>query len=104
MNNRFFDNLEFLPGVARWNHLSLDPTRAPKDQLHEDYDDLIFVEFPNGYKIDVSWEPRHTVDGEFIISLIENDDWDHPKVFSRLSRICQMRDMVELCVRIAKEK
>lgn len=54
------------------NNLHLD---KQIDSLKED---MLQVEFPNGYILDVGWRPSFDISGTFYIYLIKDFDWENP--------------------------
>lgn len=60
------------------NELSLEkniPLDKQQDSLKED---MLQVEFPGGYILDVGWRPSFDINGRFYIYLIKDFDWDAP--------------------------
>lgn len=46
-----------------------------RDELKED---MLQVEYPGGYLLDVGWRPSFNLNGNFYICLIKDFDWDTP--------------------------
>ncbi|MDY1039352.1 hypothetical protein [Lelliottia sp. CFBP8978] len=57
---------------------SLDFTKAIHEQVNKLDEDLFQLTFNNGNVIDVGWHPAFEEDGEFIIQVVSNDDWEEP--------------------------
>ncbi|EFU2869856.1 Uncharacterised protein [Salmonella enterica subsp. enterica serovar Sanjuan] len=65
-------------GEIVFNELSLEkniPLDKQQDFLKED---MLQVEFPCGYILDVGWRPSFDINGRFYIYLIKDFDWEEP--------------------------
>ncbi|MDR7941970.1 hypothetical protein RIU82_18730 [Enterobacter soli] len=51
------------------------PLVEQQDSLQED---MLQVEFPNGYILDIGWRPSFDINGKFYIYLIKDFDWEDP--------------------------
>ncbi|AUT27272.1 hypothetical protein C1192_09170 [Escherichia marmotae] len=51
------------------------PLNEQRDELKED---MLQVEYPGGYLLDVGWRPSFDINGKFYICLIKDFDWDIP--------------------------
>ncbi|WP_312215350.1 hypothetical protein [Pantoea vagans] len=68
-------------GVITFDDFHIDekqPLRGFIDDLKED---MLQVEFPGGFILDVGWRPSFNINGKFFVSLIKDYDWEAP-VFS----------------------
>lgn len=61
-----------------FNAFSLKKEITLGEQLHELREDMLQVEFPDGYILDVGWRPSFDVNGKFYIYLIKGFDWELP--------------------------
>lgn len=65
-------------GEIVFNEFSLKkgvPLVEQQDSLQED---MLQVEFPNGYILDIGWRPSFDINGKFYIYLIKDFDWEDP--------------------------
>ena len=70
-----------------------EPLRVYIDDLKED---MLQVEFPKGYILDVGWRPSFEINGEFYAVLIKDHNWEKP-IYSESAR-----DLKELKGKINK--
>ncbi|QYM91704.1 hypothetical protein [Dickeya zeae] len=70
-----------------------EPLRGYIDDLKED---MLQVEFPKGYILDVGWRPSFEINGKFYAVLIKDYDWGNP-IYSESAR-----DLKELKNKIQK--
>jgi len=65
-------------GEIVFNEFSLKKDIPLGKQLDELREDMLQVEFPDGYVLDVGWRPSFDVNGKFYIYLIKDFDWEEP--------------------------
>lgn len=65
-------------GVVTFDNLFLDENKPLIDQLDDLKEDMLQVEFPNAYLLDVGWTPSFNINGKFKIVLIKDYDWQKP--------------------------
>ncbi|WP_233789039.1 hypothetical protein [Dickeya zeae] len=70
-----------------------EPLRVYIDDLKED---MLQVEFPKGYILDVGWRPSFEINGKFYAVLIKDYDWGNP-IYSESAR-----DLKELKTKFKK--
>lgn len=73
-------NIDFLTkkGEIVFNELSLEQNISLDKQQDSLKEDMLQVEFPGGYILDVGWRPSFDINGRFYIYLIKDFDWDAP--------------------------
>lgn len=77
--------IDFKSGRITYNEFHFDfnlPFSEQEDSLMED---LLQVEYENGYLIDLGWYPEYDENGKFILQLIKNDNWKKP-IYKKQSR------------------
>ncbi|MCZ8960019.1 hypothetical protein [Escherichia albertii] len=65
-------------GEIVFNEFSLKQDIPLGEQLDELREDMLQVEFPDGYILDVGWRPSFDINGKFYIYLIKDFDWEEP--------------------------
>jgi hypothetical protein len=65
-----------------------DPVDPERDFLRED---LIQITLQNGTIVDVGWYPEFSRDGEFMVVLVLNQDWQAPLRTARCRTIRELR-------------
>ena len=73
-------NIDFLgkKGNVIFNDFSLKQSIPLNEQRDELKEDMLQVEYPGGYLLDVGWRPSFNLNGNFYICLIKDFDWDTP--------------------------
>ncbi|MEZ3139535.1 MULTISPECIES: hypothetical protein [unclassified Citrobacter] len=61
-----------------FSELSLEKDILLDEQRDSLKEDMLQVEFPNGYVLDVGWRPSFDINGKFYIYLIKDFDWEEP--------------------------
>jgi hypothetical protein len=62
--------------VRYWNLDFIDLHRPFEEQVDDLTEDLAQISFSNGRMIDIGWYPSMAEDGCFVISVVENENWD----------------------------
>lgn len=77
---RILGEVQQLDNVANiYDELSsLDFTKSIFEQSNKLDEDLLQLTFINGNIIDIGWYPAFEEDGEFIIQVISDENWDEP--------------------------
>lgn len=71
-------SLDFIHGNITYDELSLLEESAIEDQVHNLKEDMLQVEYPDGFLLDVGWFPSFDAKGHFQIKVIKDYDWDSP--------------------------
>lgn len=77
--------IDFKAGRITYNEFHVNfnlPFSEQEDCLTED---LLQVEYENGYLIDLGWYPEYDETGKFILQLINNGNWKNP-IYKKQSR------------------
>ena len=77
--------IDFKSGRIIYDEFQIDfslPFSEQEDCLTED---LLQVEYENGYLIVLGWYPEYDENGKFILQLIKNDKWERP-IYKKQSR------------------
>ena len=68
----------FLPGKVTYNSFDISFDKPFEQQTFSLNEDLVQVEYENGYLIDIGWYPECDPKGELILQLIHDNDWSNP--------------------------
>ncbi|PMX09941.1 MULTISPECIES: hypothetical protein [unclassified Pseudomonas] len=71
-------SLGFIQGNITYDELSLLEDSAIEDQVHNLKEDMLQVEYPDGFLLDVGWFPSFDAKGHFQIKVVKDYDWDSP--------------------------
>lgn len=81
----FMKRINLQGGKITYNEFNIDFNVPYSEQVEELSEDLIQIEYENGYLIDLGWYPEYNTQGEFIVQVIKNYDWENP-VYMEQSR------------------
>ncbi len=94
--NRIFDSFEIDPNI---------PLKSQKLLLQED---LIQINYPKNYTIDVGWYPSIDTKGAFRIFVIHESNWEKPLYDKRCKSINEMKlylqEAIDLADSLSHEK
>ncbi|MDC9624019.1 hypothetical protein PSI22_20900 [Xenorhabdus sp. XENO-7] len=65
-------------GVIIFNDFFIRNDIPLENQLDELKEDMLQVEFPNGYLLDIGWRSSFEIDGQFKLALIKDFNWENP--------------------------
>jgi hypothetical protein len=75
-------DLTFIKGKITYDDLSSLENTDIYNQIDSLKEDLLQVEYPETYLLDVGWYPSFDINGSFHISAIKDYDWGAPLFFS----------------------
>ncbi|AML60247.1 hypothetical protein AXX16_4581 [Serratia rubidaea] len=85
-------------GKVVFNDFSLKDNVPLNEQLDNLKEDMLQVEFPDGYILDVGWKPSFNINGKFYIYMIKDFDWDNPFYFSDAKDLSSLYKKIELAI------
>ncbi|MEG0635557.1 MAG: hypothetical protein RR517_23830 [Pseudomonas sp.] len=65
-------------GKTTFDDLSAFESKNLSEQINDLKEDMLQVEFPRGYLLDIGWRPSFNTNGRFHIVLIKNQNWETP--------------------------
>ncbi|KMT53274.1 hypothetical protein [Pseudomonas fildesensis] len=71
-------SLDFLQGRVTYDELSLLQNLGIEHQLNDLKEDMLQVEYPDGFLLDVGWYPSFDIKGNFNIKIIKDYQWESP--------------------------
>jgi hypothetical protein len=77
--------------VVFWDMDSIDPDRPLANQLSELKEDLVQVIFPGDLLIDVGWYPEFSEEGAFLVTVVNEMDWDEPLMQERCTTMRELK-------------
>jgi hypothetical protein len=63
--------------VIFWDLDEFDPQRSTPEQASVLKEDLLLVAFPNGRTLDVGWYPSFDPQGQFLVAIAKDGNWDY---------------------------
>jgi hypothetical protein len=97
-----FENYDFEPGIVKYNSYKLSPDDMTDIKwLNED---LMLVEYPGNYLLDVGWYGRAmTLNGVFIIYIIKDCKWDNPVYRREYRSVSELYKGMEEAIKRVKQ-
>jgi hypothetical protein len=81
----------------------IDPKVSLSDQIDILREDMGWIEYNNGeYVIDYGWKPDFDINGEFIVYLVKDGDWDFPVKEMRSREIDVFLSNIQACIDYVK--
>ena len=70
-------NIDFKSGIIAYDYFDIvDPLVPYEQQLPSLDEDMLQVEYPHNYVLDIGW--YHGINGSFVVRIIKDCDWDEP--------------------------
>jgi hypothetical protein len=91
-------SLDFLHGKITYDEFSSLQNFSIEHQLQNLKEDMLQVEYPSGFLLDVGWYPSFDTEGCFQVKIIKDFDWDFP-ILSLTSKsidsTCSLLDLAQ---------
>ncbi|MFC1894676.1 hypothetical protein ACFLYH_01880 [Candidatus Dependentiae bacterium] len=87
-----FENIYYYNGKIIFNDLDKDTILFLK-KMEISEKDLLFIEYSNGFSLDVDWN-----NGVFFVSIIQYDDWDNRLVKRKYKNIDELEVAIKNCI------
>lgn len=94
MNVKYLDK----GGVVSFNDFIINKTIPLEAQLDNLKEDMLQIEFSDGYLLDVGWRPSFSKNGEFKIVLIKDFNWDEPVYSGSAKNIIELETEIEIAI------
>jgi hypothetical protein len=89
-------DFDFHGGTARrWSYEDIDQTVGLAAQLPLLKEDLVQIPYPNGHVLDLGWYPQHSINGIFVMHIIENENGDDPVARREARSISGLKTAIE---------
>ena len=85
-------------GVITFNDFSVSDDIPLENQLNELKEDMLQVEFPDGYLLDIGWRPSFEIDGQFKLFLFNDYDWEQPVYSDSASNLFELKDKIQIAI------
>lgn len=79
------NKIDFKSGKIVYNEFCIDFTKKYSEQLECLLEDLLQVQYVDNYLLDVGWYPEYESEGEFIVQIVKEENWEKP-LYKRRSR------------------
>jgi len=64
-------------------------------------EDLLQVEYPGDFLLDIGWYPEYEPEGQFIIQLVKGENWDNPKYKKYCAKAEELSENIEEAINLA---
>ena len=64
--------------IAFWDLDQIDEASPVSEQIDHLKEDLAQITYPGGIVLDLGWYPSFDLQGEFKVTVVQNDDWESP--------------------------
>ncbi|WLI31106.1 hypothetical protein PSH61_08340 [Pseudomonas rhodesiae] len=91
-------SLDFLHGKITYDEFSSLQNLSAEHQLQNLKEDMLQIEYPNGFLLDVGWYPSFDIEGCFQVKIIKDFDWDSPTLSltsKSIESICSLLDLAQ---------
>lgn len=85
-------------GVVSFNDFIINKTIPLEAQLDNLKEDMLQIEFSDGYLLDVGWRPSFSKNGEFKIVLIKDFNWNEPVYAGSAKNIIALEKEIEIAI------
>ena len=72
------DKIDFKSGEVVYNEFEVDFTKKYSEQEECLLEDLLQVKYAQDYLLDVGWYPEYESEGEFVVQIVKNQNWEEP--------------------------
>lgn len=104
-------NINLKSGTVIFDEFCIDPNLPYETQVDELHQDLLYIRYPQDYAIDIHWLPDRDLNGKFMISIVQDPDWEKPvrmqttKDFEQLEKYFQEYiNLIEELIANSKKK
>lgn len=90
-------------GKITYNEFHIDfdiPLTKQPDALLED---LVQIEYANGYLLDLGWYPEFDAKGSFIVQLIQDYNWENPVYMRQSKDGRQLKEIIMQAINMIKK-
>ncbi|MCC8376684.1 hypothetical protein CKY10_23120 [Photorhabdus sp. HUG-39] len=82
-------------GVIIFNDFFISDDIPLENQLDELKEDMLQVEFPNGYLLDIGWRPSFEINGQFNLALIKDFNWESPVYLGSAKNLSELEEKIQ---------
>ncbi|KHN55406.1 hypothetical protein [Pectobacterium fontis] len=93
-------DLSIKSGNVTFDDFHIDEEQPLENYLDILKEDMLQIEFPGEFILDVGWRPSFDIKGRFFIALIKNYDWENPIYHSSAKNIEDLKTKINEAVKI----
>jgi len=87
-------------GVVTFDDFPIKEEKSLENYIDDLKEDMLQVEFPGDYILDVGWRPSFEIKGKFHIVLIKNFDWSKPIYSATAESMIELKDKINKVLEI----
>lgn len=87
-------------GIVIFDNFHIDEKQPLENFLEDLKEDMLQVEFPGGFLLDIGWRPSFNIQGSFFVFLIKDYNWGAPIFSDSASNIEVLKLKVSEAVRL----
>lgn len=87
-------------GVVTFDDFPIKEGQSLEVYIDDLKEDMLQVEFPEGYILDVGWRPSFEIDGKFHVVLIKDDDWSSPIYSGSAENLVELKENINKALMI----
>lgn len=88
-------SINYKTGKVIYDGFHIDFSKAFSEQLDNLTEDLLQVEFPGNFLLDIGWYPEYEPKGHFIVQLIKEENWEKPKYKKCCTKMEELYENIE---------
>lgn len=92
--------LSFGDGKVIYDNFSIDFGKKFLEQKNNLLEDLLQIEYNDGYLIDLGWYPEFNKNGKLVLKIIYNYDWANPMYINSFRTKLEFEKAMECAVNI----
>ena len=95
-------NMDFTTkgGIVTFDDFHIVEKQPLENFLEDLKEDMLQVEFPGGFILDIGWRPSFDIQGNFFVSLIKDYNWEAPTFSDSASNIEVLKLKVSEAIRL----
>ncbi len=87
-------NFSLKGGVVTFDDFPIEEGQPLEGYIDDLKEDMLQVEFPEGYILDIGWRPSFEIDGKFHVVLIKGYDWNSPIYSGEAENLVELKNKI----------
>lgn len=96
------DKINLQAGKIIYNEFHIDFKKPFSEQLDALMEDLVQIDYEDGYLIDLGWHPEYNPQGNFFVQVIKDYNWEKPIYKQQSSDGKQLKELLLKAIDIIK--
>ena len=94
--------IDLKSGKIKYNEFYIHFDIPFSEQLDSLLEDLVQIEYEDGYLIDLGWYPEFDAAGRFIVQLIKDYNWEKPIYIQKSRDVKQLKEILVNAINMIK--